>query len=521
MKLGFCLAIFLVGVVQTHTFFPKNTILIPRGGSIDPTPQVDLPVVWAPGPKRALVFMDKFSEYHGGYLSRMAREVFGVACINVLSDYMIGYFQKFHPELNEPKSMAIPTQKQLQAWLDALPVDIIEGIICESDSGLSDGERIASMLQLIKQNGFNEARRNKFLMNEELHKAGLATVKQKLCSTVDEAKEFAKELGLSDFVEQTQTQEKVSPQSAGKESQTGLLGSGCNTHIMDSILCIVKPVRGVASEQVFLCRNVSNVEHAFEQIHGNTVFGSPRNTHDAVLVQEFAFGTEYALDTVSKDGQHKVAALWRYDKRPANGASFVYHATELIEANESEIGTILCEYAMKALDVLGLKWGTTHTEVILTCDGPRLVEVNCRQHNMDFTPLTMACMGYNSLDMLLSSYIGDGHVGHDITWDDYPTLPSIRAHAAMVHLVNHATGKLVSVNGVALNEIQCLDSVLDMEVYPAFLEIGGMISPTVDIRSDAGWVQLVNDDAEVFHEDYQRILELMPTLFITDVDRIT
>ena len=521
MKLGCYLAIFLVGVVQTHTFFPKNTILIPRGGSIDPTPQVDLPVVWAPGPKRALVFMDKFSEYHGGYLSRMAREVFGVACINVLSDYMIGYFQKFHPELNEPKSMAIPTQKQLQAWLDALPVDIIEGIICESDSGLSDGERIASMLQLIKQNGFNEARRNKFLMNEELHKAGLATVKQKLCSTVDEAKEFAKELGLSDFVEQTQTQEKVSPQSAGKESQTGLLGSGCNTHIMDSILCIVKPVRGVASEQVFLCRNVSNVEHAFEQIHGNTVFGSPRNTHDAVLVQEFAFGTEYALDTVSKDGQHKVAALWRYDKRPANGASFVYHATELIEANESEIGTILCEYAMKALDVLGLKWGTTHTEVILTCDGPRLVEVNCRQHNMDFTPLTMACMGYNSLDMLLSSYIGDRLAGHDITWDDYPTLPSIRAHAAMVHLVNHATGKLVSVNGVALNEIQCLDSVLDMEVYPAFLEIGGMISPTVDIRSDAGWVQLVNDDAEVFHEDYQRILELMPTLFITDVDRIT
>lgn len=518
MKQGFCLAVFLVGVLRTHSFFPKLSILIPRGGSIDPTPQVDIPDVWAPGPKRALVFMDKFSDYHGGYLSRMAREVYGVACINVLSDYMIGYFQKFHPELNEPKSMAIPTQKQLHAWLDALPVDIIEGIICESDSGLSDGERVADMLQLIKQNGCNEARRNKFLMNEELCKAGLTTVKQKLCSSIDEAKEFAKELGVCDFVEQTLAQENELPESAGKETQTGLLGSGYNTHIMGSILCIVKPVRGVASEQVFLCRNLSNVEHAFEQIHGNTVFGSPRHTHDTVLVQEFAFGTEYAIDTVSKDGEHKVAALWRYDKRPANGASFVYHATELIEANESEIGTIICDYAMKALDALGLKWGTTHTEVILTCDGPRLVEVNCRQHNMDFTPLTMACMGYNSLDMLLNSYIGEGLVGHDITWDDYPTLPSVRARAAMVHLVNHATGRLVSVNGVALNEIQRLESVLDMEVYSSFLEIGGIISPTVDIRSDAGWVQLVNDDAEVFQDDYQRILDLMPTLFITNVD---
>ena len=504
----------LAGARQTHCFFSKVAQTIPRGGSVDPVPHVDIPDEWAPGPRRALVFMDKFSAYHGGYMSKVAREVYGIACINILSDYMIGFFQKFHPEMEEPKSMSIPTQEQLQGWLDALHVDVIEGIICESDSGLADGERMAELLKIQKQNGFNEARRNKYLMNQVVSQSGLAVVNQRICRSVEEAIEFAIELGLTDSAESEQQQRQST--SNGINTATGLLGSGCNTPLASSHLCVVKPIRGVASEQVSLCRDLPSVKHAFHQIHGNTIFGSPGQKHDAVLVQEFAYGTEYALDTVSKDGEHKVAALWRYDKRPVNGASFVYHGTELIEANESEIGNIICEYAMKVLNSLGLKWGTTHTEVIMTCDGPRLVEVNCRQHNMDFAPLTMACIGYNSLDMMLDSYLGDGPIVKEITWEDYPTLPSSRAHAAMVHLVNHATGKLSGLNGEALNEIQRLDSFLDMEIYPRFLEMGSEISPTVDIRSDAGWVQLINDDEDAFQRDYQQIIDMMPTLFLTE-----
>jgi hypothetical protein len=517
MKQGLRLALFVAGAVQANAFFPKLALAIPRGGATDPvtvTPQVDLPEEWAPGPKRALVFMDQFSEYHGGYMSRMARDVYGVACINILSDYMIGYFQKFHPELDGPNLMRIPDQQQLQGWMDALPVDIIEGVICESDSGLPDGERVAELLHISKQNGSNEARRNKYLMNEAVRKSGLAIVQQKRCTSVEEALAFAKELGVNDSPQSPQ--QTIHPLAISHTTTTGLLGSGRNTQLAGSNLCIVKPIRGVASEQVFLCPDLSSVERAFNQIYGNTVFGSPGRSHDTVLVQEFAYGTEYALDTVSKDGQHKVAALWRYDKRPANGASFVYHATELIEANESEVARTVCDYAMTALDALDLKWGTTHTEVILTNDGPRLVEVNCRQHNMNFAPLTMAGMGYNSLDMLLESYLGGGPIETVHAWDDYPTLPSIRAHAAMVHLVNHASGKLVGLNGEALNEIQRLESVLELEVYPSFLEMGNHISPTVDIRSDAGWVQLINDDEEAFQRDYHRILELMPTLFLTE-----
>ena len=52
-----------------------------------------------------------------------------------------------------------------------------------------------------------------------------------------------------------------------------------------------------------------------------------------------------------------------------------------------------------------------------------------------------------------------------------------------------------------------------MEVYNIFLEVGTQIHPTIDIKTDAGWIQLVNPDAEIFDADFQRIIELMPTLF--------
>ena len=38
-----------------------------------------------------------------------------------------------------------------------------------------------------------------------------------------------------------------------------------------------------------------------------------------------ASGKEYVVDHVSVDGEHKTMTIWVYDKRPVNGAAFVYH----------------------------------------------------------------------------------------------------------------------------------------------------------------------------------------------------
>ena len=147
------------------------------------------------------------------------------------------------------------------------------------------------------------------------------------------------------------------------------------------------------------------------------------------------------------------------------------------------------------------------------------MEVNCRQHNTDFMPLTNACVGYNALDLVLVAHLGDSddddntHDQEGLQWDDVPVMPTTRAYGAIVHFVSHVEGTISCINYNVLDEVNSLPSVMDMHVYPQFLEVGNEIRKTVDIRSDTGWAHLMNDDEDEFQRDYERLVELMEKMF--------
>lgn len=181
--------------------------------------------------------------------------------------------------------------------------------------------------------GDHLAPQNKFLQNENGRRVGLKTVRQVLARQWSEAEPFVEEL---------------------------LRGaSGGSSHV------VVKPYRGVASDGVFKAGSLHEARQAFESLLGGARFGGGAN--DAVLLQEFVAGTEYAVDTVVRDGEIKVVALWRYRKQPANGAPFVYQCrcvsphrlcrrplhtlracSELVEASGEEAGAV-CDYAVAML----------------------------------------------------------------------------------------------------------------------------------------------------------------------------
>lgn len=472
----------------------------------------------APTCEKALIIVDGFAPFHGRYISFAAREVHGAAAIHVLSDFMTRYLHQVEGETAHLASrMPDPDdEEEVAAWASRLPPSLeVCGVYCESDSGLGDAERLGAALGLHprRHDGVNPARRDKFLMNRAAAAAGLDVVRQKSCRSLAEAEAFARELGLGE-----------DGAAAGGRADAAAGGAPPPS-------AVVKPRRGVASDDVHLCPDLPALRRAFAQVLGSPVFGAASAArHDAVLVQEFAAGTEYAVDVVCRDGARKAAALWRYDKRAANGAPFVYHATRLASADDPEgVEAAVCRYAFAALDALGVRWGLSHVEVIAEVPasgaGParvRLVEVNCRQHNTDFAPLTDACVGYNALDLLLAAHLGadgdedkgeGGDRGQGLPWDAVPALPVVRAHGAVVHFVSHAEGTLSRVRHEVLAEMEGLASVMDMHVYPQFLEVGAPIRKTVDIRSDSGWAHIMNDDKEVFESDYARLVELMKTMF--------
>ena len=72
---------------------------------------------------------------------------------------------------------------------------------------------------------------------------------------------------------------------------------------------------------------MSEVKRGFDKING--AINGLGVVNEGVLVQEFLVGKEYVVDSVSRDGRHKVTAIWEYDKREINGQFNVYFGMKI------------------------------------------------------------------------------------------------------------------------------------------------------------------------------------------------
>jgi biotin carboxylase len=505
--------------------------------------------------------VDGFSDYHSGYLMHVAMEEYNVGVVRVLSPYMAeglqkqlqqqqqllvqqhageqddgvliqlpdeDYFQRTAPPLDDPQ--------QIQSWLASIPF-FIEAIICESDSGLDYAEQLACAIAGIatvdsttrndtqpatsgsnttlnptsssflfhtsnnaqhqfKHNGFLEARRDKYEMNEVCRFKGIPIVKQVLCRTPDEAIEMAQTVFC-----------------LASHETDGVSGSDRR---MNKSGVIIKPRRGVASDRVALCRTTTDIREAARRILNTIIFGTYDQKHDAVLMQEFIDGTEYAVDVVSRNGNHKTAALWVYEKTSTSedGVSnpFAYLSGKLVSSDDPNHPHAhdIMDYVDKCLTALGIAWGMSHTEVKLSSGGDiRLMEVNVRQQNDHFGPICSMCMGYNALDLCLSAYLDDAH-DEDALFARVPRRPILQRNGMIVNLACFVEGEVSEIRHV--QDIQELESFVAMELFPGF-EIGSTVQRTKDIRSDCGWVHLVHESEDCMMRDYNTICTMMPSMF--------
>ncbi|KAH8058961.1 hypothetical protein JL722_5504 [Aureococcus anophagefferens] len=229
----------------------------------------------------------------------------------------------------------------------------------------------------------------------------------------------------------------------------------------------------------------------------------------ATVLSDYAFlaGVEYAVDSVSRDGEHKVTALWRYDKRPANGGAFVYRGTWLADA--AGAGAVL-ETLRACLDALGHANGPAHSELIVGDDGAAtLVEVNARFHNANVRPLVAACVaGPDAIAAAAAACLPSAD-----EWDAIAADPTLERAGVLAHLVSAVEGPLAAVDGDALARLRSLPTLVDHELYVD--EPGGAMVKTVDIKTDSGWALLAGPEAAVA-ADYAAIQDLQYELFRVD-----
>jgi biotin carboxylase len=279
----------------------------------------------------------------------------------------------------------------------------------------------------------------------------------------------------------------------------------------ESLPLVVKPVEGAGSEGVKLCKSKDDAE-----AHFHLLMNSQRKVGDfgaAVLVQEYLKGKEYVIDSVSQDGLHKTVMVWVYDKRACNGADFVYFGM-LPVPSDSAVAKQLIAYTQGVLDALGIMNGPTHGEVMMTEDGPCLVEMNCRSHGGDgyWVPLARALTGgYSQIDATVDAFLDDR------AFKMLPTVPPspFKVSGQEVMLVSMQSGRVVRTPG--LDKIRQLRSFVSLECDVA---PGSFIEQSVDLFTSHGSVFLTHDDMDVIAEDVGAIrdMEVNGTLFLLEDD---
>jgi biotin carboxylase len=266
--------------------------------------------------------------------------------------------------------------------------------------------------------------------------------------------------------------------------------------LIDSPL-IVKPANSAGSDKVFHVPSGGDWRHFFRRVltEPSKLDGK---LHDTAVVQEQAIGTEFAIGTVSANGNHYIAQIIQYTKEEC---STVYDHVELIPYEEKKHSE-LWAYTQRVLDALGVRWGAAHNEIIITKNGPRLIETSPRMIGGPVVLFAREASGSSQADKWVEAIASRDVTTKGYTW---------RKIVMPVFLRAKSNGVISNVEG--LKEISRLPTLFRPFIW---FKNGDTVKQTVDYLSNIGIVALSGNRADVVR-DYHKIRELEARLVITAV----
>jgi hypothetical protein len=260
---------------------------------------------------------------------------------------------------------------------------------------------------------------------------------------------------------------------------------------------------------VTFCESEEAVWKAYETIlAGEHTAHCSANRHyqcAGVLLQDYMEGTEYIVNVVMRDGVFKCTAIWKYDKRPYNGAAFVCYGKELLSVGDEPHLPDILVYTERVLEAFQFRNGAVHAEIMYTDEGPRLVEINCRLHggNGAWVRPAEQCMAYSQLSVYMDVYLTGGNVLFDYI-SRWPK--DVVGGCYQVKMRSHVTGTLEAVIKSQLDRILALPSYKEHFIST---RPGEKLLLTVDMPSVPGEVTLVHQNKHVLEVDYLELNDIL------------
>lgn len=264
---------------------------------------------------------------------------------------------------------------------------------------------------------------------------------------------------------------------------------------------VLKPPKSGGTDSTYVVRPGEDWRGCFDRINGAVNRFGQRNA--GVLVQEFAEGTEYVVDMYSVAGRHGLTEVCRYRKRASGSKLGLYDRTDFLAPDAPGVPEVTA-YAAAVADAVGIREGPTHIEVVLTADGPRLIEIGAR---IAGTPLQQAAR------LATGDCQIDRTVRHLLDGEFTPGY-QLRQQAAIVCLSAPRAG--------LLRNAELLESLRDLPTARLVSlphRTGEHVQATEDLFTLLGWVLLASPSAADLDRDYAAIRQTERQVIITPAPR--
>ena len=289
--------------------------------------------------------------------------------------------------------------------------------------------------------------RDKFSVRERLQQAGLLQPPFQLATTTQELKSAVTSLGLP---------------------------------------VLIKPSDGYGSQNIVTLKTPEDLNPLFSPLEimlpSRADYGLGVAANDRLLVERYMTGQMVGCDVFTSKGQHEFLGV--NEKLMYPPPSFAIRGgcfTPYDAKNPTH--ECLKDYVFAALDAVNFNHGATHIEIMLTDQGPQLVEINPRIVGAKIGRLVSFALGRSIYKDLIDLHLGHWGLANTATPAPVDQIPT-PLFAATRWVVAHTRGRIVSIDLPSWEDpnIRCVEILK---------QVGDWVSPPFENADRIGYVMAV------------------------------
>ena len=169
---------------------------------------------------------------------------------------------------------------------------------------------------------------------------------------------------------------------------------------------LIKPVDGYGSQNIVVLQEQADLDPWISPLEDMLPIGADYGLgvhgRDKLVVERFLSGRLLGCDTLTFKGKHQLLGV--HEKKMFAPPSFaIQGGTFCSRSAEHEV---IEDYVFSVLDAVGFNCGAAHVEIMVTKEGPQLIEINPRLVGAKIARLSSHGLGYSVHEALIRLHLG-------------------------------------------------------------------------------------------------------------------